>query len=134
MAESNERPTLQQPPTAPSPRPEPQPARTEADEAIDAALSKETRRTAGEPRTAEVSLKRQWDADLEAELEAALSGFDPKSFEPSSQRRPRSERVPNPPEQRGQEVRPGQRTGKVIGVRGKSLFVDLGGKSEGVLP
>jgi small subunit ribosomal protein S1 len=26
------------------------------------------------------------------------------------------------------------RTGKVIGVRGKSLFVELGGKSEGVLP
>ena len=35
---------------------------------------------------------------------------------------------------RGQESRPGLRTGKVIGVRGKSIFVDLGGKSEGVLP
>ena len=36
--------------------------------------------------------------------------------------------------ERGQEIRPGLRTGKVIGVRGKSIFVDLGGKSEGVLP
>ncbi|HEX3449996.1 MAG TPA: S1 RNA-binding domain-containing protein, partial [Isosphaeraceae bacterium] len=34
---------------------------------------------------------------------------------------------------RGQEGRPGARTGKVIGVRGKSVFVDLGGKSEGVI-
>ena len=134
MAESNEQPTLQQPPTAPSARPQPRPERSASDEAIDAALSRETKRTAGDPRAAEVALKRQWDADLEAELEAALSGFDPKSFETPSQRRPRSERVPNPAEERGQEGRPGQRTGTVIGVRGKSLFVDLGGKSEGVLP
>jgi small subunit ribosomal protein S1 len=133
MAESNEQPTPQQPATAPSPRPEPDAPRPETDEAIDAALSKATGRTAGEPRTAEVSLKRQWDADLEAELEAALSGFDPKSFDAQGQRRPRSDRVPNPPDQRGQEGRPGVRTGKVIGVRGKSLFVELGGKSEGVL-
>jgi small subunit ribosomal protein S1 len=134
MAESNENPNLQRPRTGPGSRPESEPVRSDTDEAIDAALSKATGRTAGEPRTAEVSLKRQWDADLEAELEAALSGFDPKSFDSSQQRRPRSERLPNPPELRGQEGRPGQRTGKVIGVRGKSLFVDLGGKSEGVLP
>ncbi len=134
MAESNENPDLRKPPTGPGPRPESEPARSDADEAIDAALSKATGRTAGEPRAAEVSLKRQWDAELEAELEAALSGFDPKSFEASQQRRPRSERVPDPPELRGREGRPGQRTGRVIGVRGKSLFVDLGGKSEGVLP
>ncbi len=38
-----------------------------------------------------------------------------------------------PASERGQESRPGLRTGKVIGVRGKSIFVDLGGKSEGVL-
>jgi small subunit ribosomal protein S1 len=42
--------------------------------------------------------------------------------------------VPDPASHRGQEGAPGQRTGKVIGLRGKSLFVDLGGKSEGVLP
>ena len=90
--------------------------------------------TSGEPRSADVSLKRQWDSELEAELEAALSGFDPKSFDTAGQRRSRSERVPDPPEMRGQEGTPGKRTGKVIGLRGKSLFVDLGGKSEGVLP
>ncbi len=134
MAESNEHPTLQQPPTAPGSRPESDAPRPESDEAINAALAKATGRTAGEPRTADVSLKRQWDAELEAELEAALSGFDPKSFDASSQRRPRSERVPGQPDERGQEGRPGVRTGTVIGVRGKSLFVELGGKSEGVLP
>ncbi len=42
--------------------------------------------------------------------------------------------MPNPPDQRGQEGKPGLRTGTVIGVRGKSIFVNLGGKSEGVLP
>jgi small subunit ribosomal protein S1 len=134
MAESNEQPTLQKPPTAPISRPQAGPERTASDEAIDAALSKATGRTAGDPRAAEVALKRQWDADLEAELEAALTGFDPGSFEPQSQRRPRSDRVPNPAEERGQEGSPGKRTGKVIGLRGRSLFVDLGGKSEGVLP
>ncbi len=106
----------------------------ESDAEIDAALSRATGRTAGDPRTAEVSLKRQWDADLEAELEAALSGFDPKTFDSSGQRRPRSDRVPDPASERGQEGSPGKRTGTVIGVRGKSLFVNLGGKSEGVLP
>jgi small subunit ribosomal protein S1 len=134
MAESNENPTQNPPATAPVARPESRPARSDTDEEIDTALAKATGRTAGEPRTTEVSLKRQWDADLEAELEATLKDFDPKSFDTSSQRRPRSERVPNPPDERGQEGRPGLRTGTVIGVRGKSIFVDLGGKSEGVLP
>ena len=81
MAEPNENPTQNPAPTAPLARPESGPARADSDDEIDAALSKATRRTAGEPRTAEVSLKRQWDADLEAELEATLEGFDPKSFE-----------------------------------------------------
>ncbi len=137
MSESNEQTTLQKPstPAGPAgPRPEPPSERTSTDDAIDDALSRATGRTTGEPRSADVSLKRQWDADLEAELEAALTGFDPKSFEPQGARRPRADRVPNPADQRGQEAKPGQRTGKVIGVRGKSIFVDLGGKSEGVLP
>src|SRR5205823_9006008 len=35
---------------------------------------------------------------------------------------------------RGQESRPGPQMGKVIAVRGKSVFIDLGAKSEGVVP
>ena len=105
----------------------------DTDEAIDNALAAETRRTAGELRTADLPLKRQWDAELEAELEAVLSGFDPKTF--------RGGRAPPGNRDGASTVRdtrpgrdPGPRTGKVISVRGKSLFVDLGGKSEGVIP
>jgi ribosomal protein S1 len=134
MADSNENPIQSTSTTAPITRPQSGPARSGSDDEIDAHLAKATGRTAGEPRSAEVSLKRQWDADLEAELEATLKGFDPQTFDKSSQRRPRGERVPDPPDQRGQEGQPGLRTGTVIGVRGKSIFVDLGGKSEGVLP
>ena len=40
----------------------------------------------------EVPLKRQWDAELEAEMEAALTGFDPKTFEVAGKgRRPPTE-------------------------------------------
>src|SRR5207244_6496273 len=100
---------------------------------IDAALAAATRRTAGEPRAQEVPLKRQWDDEMEAELAAALTGFDPKSFELASPRAPRSDRAPDPRDQRGQEGRPGPRTGTIISIRGKNVFVDLGGKSEGIL-
>src|SRR3954454_20667607 len=88
MTDSNANPPQHPATTAPSARPDSGPTRTDTDEAIDAALAKATGRTAGEPRTAEVPLKRQWDAEMEAELEAALSGFDPKSFELASPRAP----------------------------------------------
>jgi small subunit ribosomal protein S1 len=101
---------------------------------IDAALGKVTGRGSGGPENVDLPLKRQWDQGLEAELEAALAGFDPASVG-SDPRRAGGDRKPAGAEaDRGQESRPGLRTGKVIGVRGKSIFVDLGGKSEGVLP
>ena len=78
-------------------------------------------------------LKRQWDAGLEAELDAALAGFDPATFEMRSPGARPTDRAVVAARDRGQESQPGLRTGKVIGVRGKSVFVDLGGKSEGVL-
>jgi ribosomal protein S1 len=130
MAESNDNP-----PQKPTPKAQPEAgsSRPDMDEAIDSALAAETRRTVGEPRSSDIPFKRQWDAELEAELEATLSGFDPKSIEVASPRVPRSDRVPSPGTERGQEGRPGPRTGKVISVRGKTIFVDLGGKSEGIL-
>ena len=134
MADSNDLPPEKSPATTPKPRPDSGPARSDADEAIDTALEAATARTAGEPRASEVAFKRQWDDELEAELEAALSGFDPKSFEVPAPRAPRSERAPDSRDQRGQEGQPGHRTGKVICVRGKDVFIDLGGKSEGILP
>ena len=50
------------------------------DDAIDAALDAATAKGPERPK-ADLSLKRQWDEDLESQLEAALSGFDPKNLE-----------------------------------------------------
>ncbi len=107
------------------------------DAAIDAALDAAT----GQQRPAandqnEVSFKRQWDDDLDAELEAAMAGFDASAFEVGrTGRLPRNERAGGqaPQGQRGTESRQGPQMGKVIAVRGKSVFVDLGAKSEGVI-
>src|SRR5580658_2126999 len=103
MADSNDNPPLKPPSTAPNARPDSGPARFDTDEAIDTALAKETRRIAGEPLTADVPLKRQWDPELEAELESMLSGFDPKSFDVASPRGPRSAKTASPRSERGQE-------------------------------
>ncbi len=104
------------------------------DDAADAALEKELAKGSADAELLDVPFKRQWDAGLEAELEAALAGFNAANFEVASPAAaPRSDRVRSGDRDRGQEGRPGARTGKVIGVRGKSLFVDLGGKSEGVI-
>jgi ribosomal protein S1 len=109
------------------------PKKTDLESSIDDALAKATARTPGPPK-ADVALKRQWDAELEAELEAALEGFDAGKMYVESQRTRFDDRQHVPQGARGQEATPGPREGKVIGVRGKSLFVDLGAKSEGVVP
>jgi len=109
---------------------------SDQDAAIDAALDAAASGKAAQPQ-AEVNFKRQWDTDLDAELEAAMAGFDPGAFEVNNPRRaPRDERAGGmaPPGGRGQESRQGPQMGKVISVRGKSVFVDLGAKSEGVVP
>ncbi|WP_165064667.1 30S ribosomal protein S1 [Paludisphaera rhizosphaerae] len=114
-------------PDAPAPL-----SRESRNAAIDQAM--EQAMGAAKPHAAEGPLKRQWDDELEAELEAALTGFDPHTFDVAPGRRPREQRLPADGRDRGQEGRQGPRKGKVIGVRGKSLFIDLGGKSEGVVP
>lgn len=132
MAEPTEKPTT---PTHPAARPESGPASppSDLDAAIDAAMDKAAP-LGGPGARPDVPLKRQWDDEMEAELEAALAGFDPKSFEVARDRPKKSERPEGDKRDRGQEARSGTRTGKVIGVRGKSVFVDLAGKSEGVIP
>ena len=87
-----------------------------------------------DPGNVDLPLKRQWDSGLEAELEAALAGFDPAAAAGDANRTGKPGKTASTDREKGQESRPGLRTGKVIGVRGKSIFVDLGGKSEGVLP
>jgi len=100
------------------------------DQALDAATSNAPSRSAQE-----VPLKKQWDAELEAELEAALAGFDDTTYDVSSPRRTRADdRAHVPKGGVGQEERAGTQQAKVIGVRGKSVFLDLGAKSEGVVP
>ncbi len=112
------------------------PRRSDQDAAIDAALDAVAHGVTARPAE-EVPLKKQWDADLDAELEAAMAGFDAAAFDVSSPRRaPREERAGGmaPSGGRGQETRSGPQMGKVIAVRGKIVFVDLGAKSEGVVP
>jgi ribosomal protein S1 len=111
----------------------PAPNPNDPDDAIDKALEEATK---GRARpTQEVPLKRQWDDELEAELEAALAGFDDANYDVSSPRRTRAaDRAHVPKGGVGKEERPGTQPAKVIGVRGKSVFLDLGAKSEGVVP
>src|SRR5215218_8768112 len=106
---------------------------SESDAAIDAALEKATHAPA---RPApEIPLKRQWDDELEAELEKALEGFDASGYEVATPRRDRAaDRAHVEKEGRGQESRQGPQKGKVVAVRGRSVFLDLGAKSEGVVP
>jgi ribosomal protein S1 len=132
MGESNE--TSQRRSSAPGPKAEPNHTRSTMDEAIDNALGAATGKGSSDRRGEDVPWKRQWDAGLEAELEAALSGFDPENVDVAAQRSKSPARATVAKSDRGQEGRRGPRTGTVIGVRGKSVFVDLGGKSEGVIP
>ncbi len=122
------------------PKPSPKPferlpglRKVDEDDAIEAAMEKAMGADQSKDATTTTALKRLWNAELEAELEAALSGFDPSTFEVAAPKGPKGDRGSTPKDQRGQEGRPGLKTGKVIGVRGKSVFIDLGGKSEGVL-
>jgi len=120
-------------PNAPKPPAGPAPlSQASRDQAIDRELEAALGNAPARP--AEAPLKRLWDDELEAELEAALSGFDPHTFDVSPPRRKREDRLPADGKGRGQESQQGPRKGKVIGVRGRSLFIDLGGKSEGVVP
>jgi ribosomal protein S1 len=111
------------------------PAKTTSalDAAIDAAMGGLMGRASGDIENLDLPLKRQWDRGLEAELEAAMAGFDPAAAAGSPPGGGPSAKPARDNQERGQEISPGLRTGKVIGVRGKSIFVDLGGKSEGVL-
>jgi ribosomal protein S1 len=110
--------------------------RSDQDASIDAALDAVASGASKKPLE-EISFKRHWDSDLDAELEAAMAGFDASALEVNDPGRlPRGERAGGmaPQGGRGQETRTGLQMGKVISVRGKSVFVDLGAKSEGVLP
>jgi small subunit ribosomal protein S1 len=128
MADSNVNAPLNRPGTAPKPRADN--TRSDVDDELDEALEAALGKGLEGP---EVSFKRQWDAGLQAELDQALSGFDAANFEVGSPRSGKAAGPRNRDSDRGQESRPGARTGKIISIRGKCIFVDLGGKSEGIL-
>ncbi len=103
---------------------------------IDRALDAATARGNDRPPAPEVSFKRQWDDDLEAELESAMAGFDESAFDVGStggRTRAADRAHVNKPDV-GQESAPGAKKGKVVSIRGKTVFVDLGAKSEGIIP
>ncbi len=140
------RPTFAPPPAAgPShPAPAPAPPRRDADEPparrrqqdIDADLDVALDQAMGRRRgTEDVNFKRQTDAEIDAELDAMMAGFDPDTLNVSSPRRTRAEDRAHVPKQGvGQEERQGLQKAKVVGIRGETIFLDLGAKSEGVVP
>ncbi len=69
--------------TNPGPHSTPDPSKiaSRREAALDEALDRAMADASPAAPSLEVPLKRQWDAELEAEMEAALAGFDPKSFE-----------------------------------------------------
>ena len=130
------KPPVADPGLAQPPVPAPFKPRTrDFDEEAEDAMKAEMKRPTVEARP-DISLKKQWDDDLEAELNAALEGFDASALDVGGNK-PRTragDRAHVPQSHRGQEATPGPRQAKVVALRGRSLFVDLGGKSEGVLP
>jgi predicted RNA-binding protein with RPS1 domain len=123
------------PPRPPRPRDDDGPQmRTMED--VDNALDAATRRGDDKPKVVEVALKRLWDDDMEAELEDAMAGFDADAFaiENKNVRTRAADRAHADKADVGQETGSGARKGKVVCVRGKTVFVDLASKSEGIIP
>ena len=97
---------------------------SDQDDAIDAALDAAAGRgLAGwEAGASDLPFKRQWDAGLQAELEAALTGFDPATFEVASSRSRSQDRPLVADRDRGQESCSGSAPVRSSCVRGKSVF------------
>jgi small subunit ribosomal protein S1 len=105
----------------------------EVDAEIDRAL--EGRQQPRRDPLLETNFKRQKDEDVEAELDSIMAGFNHATLQSEGGPRTRAQdraHVPKPGV--GQEVRPGVQRAKVVGIRGGTVFLDLGAKSEGVVP
>lgn len=83
----------------------------------------------------EVNFKRSKDDAVEAELDAIMGGFDADSLRTTGGPRTRAaDRAHVPKGGVGQEDRAGIQKAKVVALRGNTVFLDLGAKSEGVVP
>lgn len=69
--------------------------------------------------------RRDFDADIESQLQAAMAGMDPKALHGESGGK--KKRKHGPPDT-------GPRKGRVVAWHGDDVFVDVGGRSQGVLP
>jgi small subunit ribosomal protein S1 len=122
------------PATAPTPEDE-RGTRTieDVDREIDQAMGRDSTR-----KLPDINLKKAWDDEIEAELAAAMQGFESASYETRSQprRAHTADRAHVDKANLGQEepARPGTIKARVVAIRGNNIFVDVGGKSEGVLP
>ncbi len=85
----------------------------------------------GPPPVLKPSRRDALDAELERELEAALAGFDDKALYGEPQKKPSGGRPPA--EGARQPAERGLKKGRVISIHGDDVFVDVGGRSQGVL-
>jgi small subunit ribosomal protein S1 len=113
----------------PAPR-RPEQVDSDIDSALDRAMGKRR-----DEDDALLNFKRMKDEEIEAELESLMAGFDPDDLQVSKPGRTRAaDRAHVPKGGVGQEERHGIQQAKVVAVRGDTVFLDLGAKSEGVVP
>ena len=124
---------LATPPVGPAPRPAFKPRTDDGDE-FGRAMAAEVRQAPAPPPMS-TSFKRQKDDEVEAELEALMGGFDAADMVVNTPGRTRAEDRSHVPKGNvGQEGTPGVQQARVVAVRGKTVFLDLGAKSEGIVP
>jgi len=98
---------------------------SQIDRDLDQAMAESVRNLAP-PSFGNKPLKKLWDEELEAEFAETMGDFDFGDLEDQGGTR----RESKPP---GSKLA-GPRKGRMIAVRGENVFIDLGGKSEGVVP
>jgi len=141
-------PSLTTPPVAPAPskptddESTPAPRSQESiDKALDDAMDSKTaslRKVVDKDRP----LKKQFDDDIEAEMNEFLNAFDTKTLEavlPAPKGAPRPKVVapaPSDPSKPDEEARPVQKgkMGKIVKITKDWVFLEMGGKSEGCIP
>ena len=111
---------------APTRRPE------QVDEDLDRVLDAQFKHQSA--RVVNENFKRSKDDEVEAELESLLAGFDQDTLAQASARKRAEDRAMQPKEGIGQENRNGLQRAKVVGVKNGTVFLDLGAKSEGIVP
>ena len=98
---------------------------SDIDRDLDKAMA-ESARNMGGPGLGGKPLKKLWDDELEAEFAETMGDFDFGDLDDQSATRRNPKAAGSKPG--------GPRKGRMIAVRSDNVFIDLGGKSEGVVP